>query len=295
MAGKRRAGLGRGLDALLSGGVDAVEVSREEAEREGSLREIQLHKIVPGKFQPRRHMDDDALESLAQSIRAQGVIQPIVVREAGNEFELIAGERRWRASKLAGLSVIPAVVKPMTDQVALAVALIENIQREALNPIEESLALKRLIDDCGLTHQECADSVGRSRASVSNLLRLLELDSELQAMVRDGQLEMGHARALLGAPDEARAAIAAEVVAKALSVRQTEALVRAAAKKTNNDKLGKKVPPPQLPDRLTSLGRTLGGRLNAKVELQAKGKGAGQVVIRYDSLDQLESILSELT
>ena len=217
------------------------------------------------------------------------------MREAGNEFELIAGERRWRASKLAGLSVIPAVVKPMTDQVALAVALIENIQREALNPIEESLALKRLIDDCGLTHQECADSVGRSRASVSNLLRLLELDSELQAMVRDGQLEMGHARALLGAPDEARAAIAAEVVAKALSVRQTEALVRAAAKKTNNDKLGKKVPPPQLPDRLTSLGRTLGGRLNAKVELQAKGKGAGQVVIRYDSLDQLESILSELT
>ena len=287
MAGKRRAGLGRGLDALLSGGVESVEVSREEAEREGSLREIQLHKIVPGKFQPRRHMDDEALESLAQSIRAQGVIQPIVVRDAG--------ERRWRASKLAGLAVIPAVVKPMTDQVALAVALIENIQREALNPIEESLALKRLIDDCGLTHQECADSVGRSRASVSNLLRLLELDSELQAMVRDGHLEMGHARAILGAPDEARAAIAAEVVAKALSVRQTEALVRAAAKKPGGDKGGKKAPPAQLPDRLTSLGRTLGGRLNAKVELQAKGKGAGQVVIRYDSLDQLESILSELT
>lgn len=295
MAGKRRAGLGRGLDALLSGGVESVEVSREEAEAEGSLREIQLHKIVPGKFQPRRNFDDEALESLAQSIRAQGVIQPIVVREAGKEFELIAGERRWRAAKQVGLAVIPAVVKPMTDQVALAVALIENIQREALNPIDESLALKRLIDDCGLTHQECADSVGRSRAGVSNLLRLLELDDELQALVRDGKLEMGHARAILGAPDEARAAIAAEVIAKALSVRQTEALVRAAGKKPPKKPGGDNKKPAQLPDRLTSLGRTLGGRLNAKVDLQAKGKGAGQVVIRYDSLEQLESILSELT
>ncbi|MBR9812548.1 ParB/RepB/Spo0J family partition protein [bacterium] len=295
MATKRRAGLGRGLDALLSGGVESVEVSREDAEAEGTLREIQLHKIIPGKFQPRRDIDDEALESLAQSIRAQGVIQPIVVREAGKEFELIAGERRWRASKLAGLAVIPAVVKPMTDQVALAVALIENIQREALNPIEESLALKRLIDDCGLTHQECADSVGRSRAAVSNLLRLLELDTELQAMVRDGKLEMGHARAILGAPDDVRSAIAAEVVAKGLSVRQTEALVRAASKKGGQNKAKPDSNPAQLPDRLTSLGRTLGGRLNAKVDLQAKGKGAGQVVIRYDSLEQLESILSELT
>ena len=294
MATKRRAGLGRGLDALLSGGVESVEVSREEAEAEGSLREVLLHKIVPGKFQPRRDFDEEALEALAQSIRAQGVIQPIVLREAGNEFELIAGERRWRASKLAGLKVIPAVIRPMTDQVALAVALIENIQREGLNPIDESLALKRLIDDCGLTHQECADSVGRSRASVSNLLRLLELDTELQTWVREGKLEMGHARAILGAKDEARAAIAAEVVAKGLSVRQTEALVRAAGKAPPKKPGGDKKPA-QLPDRLTSLGRTLGGRLNAKVELQAKNKGTGQVVIRYDSLDQLESILSELT
>ena len=286
MAAKKR-GLGRGLDALLAGG---VEVSREQAEAEGSLEDIPVEAIRPGRFQPRREFDPEALEALAQSIRAQGVIQPIVVRQADEGYELIAGERRWRAVQIVGLPTIPAVIRPLEDQAALAVALIENIQRESLNPIEEALALHRLIEECGLTHQACAESVGRSRAAVSNLLRLLELDDEIRALVQSRSLEMGHARALLGAPEAVRLRLAHEVVARKLSVRQTEALVRdldAPAKP--------KHAPAPVSDHLVSLGRKLGGRLNAKVELQQKGRDKGRIVINYGSMDELEDILRELT
>lgn len=286
MAAKKR-GLGRGLDALLAGG---MEVSREQAEAEGSLEDIPVEAIRPGRFQPRREFDPEALEALAQSIRAQGVIQPIVVRRADDGFELIAGERRWRAVQIVGLPTISAVIRPLEDQAALAVALIENIQRESLNPIEEALALHRLIDECGLTHQACAESVGRSRAAVSNLLRLLELDDEIRTLVQSRALEMGHARALLGAPEDVRLQLAHEVVARKLTVRQTEALVR------NLDAPPK--PPantPEVSDHLVSLGRKLGGRLNAKVELQQKGRDKGRIVINYGSLDELEDILRELT
>ncbi|MEN8821012.1 MAG: ParB/RepB/Spo0J family partition protein [Abyssibacter sp.] len=286
MAAKKR-GLGRGLDALLAGG---VEVSREQAEAEGSLEDIPVEQIRPGRFQPRREFDPEALEALAQSIRAQGVIQPIVVRQADEGYELIAGERRWRAVQIVGLPTIPAVIRPLEDQAALAVALIENIQRESLNPIEEALALHRLIEECGLTHQACAESVGRSRAAVSNLLRLLELEDEIRSLVQSRALEMGHARALLGAPATQRLRLAHEVVARKLSVRQTEALVRdldAPAKSPNT--------PPPVSDHLVSLGRKLGGRINAKVELQQKGRDKGRIVINYGSMDELEDILRELT
>lgn len=286
MAAKKR-GLGRGLDALLAGG---MEVSRAQAEAEGSLEDIAVELIRPGRFQPRRDFDPDALEALAQSIRAQGVIQPIVVRRANEGFELVAGERRWRAVQMVGLPTIPAVIRPLEDQAALAVALIENIQRESLNPIEEALALHRLIDECGLTHQACAESVGRSRAAVSNLLRLLDLDEEVRGMVQGRQIEMGHARALLGAPAESQLRLAKEVVTRGLTVRQTEALVR-----NLGEPAKVAAPPPPVSDHLVSLGRKLGGRLNAKVELQQKGKGQGRIVINYGSADELEDILRELT
>lgn len=291
----RKRGLGRGLDALLTG---SVEPTREQAESEGTLREVPVGDITPGKFQPRREFDDDALESLTASIRAQGVIQPIVLRESGaggeNRYELIAGERRWRAAQAAGLQTIPAVVRAMDDQVALAVALIENIQREGLNPIDEALALQRLIDECGLTHQQCAESVGRGRASVSNLLRLLDLPDDIQALVTDGKLEMGHARALLGSPDGQIEALAAEVIAKGLSVRQTEALVRAANAKADKPPR-KPAKPAELSDHLLNLTRQLGGRVNAKVEVKQASGGKGAVQIKFNSMDELEEILGELT
>jgi ParB family chromosome partitioning protein len=223
MSTKKR-GLGRGLDALLAG---AAGVRTESSDAKGDLRHLPVDIIRRGKYQPRTDMHPESLEELADSIRAQGIIQPIVVRPVSDkEYEIIAGERRWRAAQLAGLHEIPAVVKDVPDQTAVAMALIENIQRENLNPMEQARALQRLIDEFSLTHQMAADAVGRSRAAVSNLLRLFELNDEVKEKLERGQLEMGHARALLGLTGTAQSEAARKVVARGMSVRETEQWVR---------------------------------------------------------------------
>ena len=279
----RKRGLGRGLDALLSG---AAAVHSAEGARE--LRELPLDLIRRNRFQPRRLMDPDALEELARSIRARGVVQPVVVRPDGDgqHFELVAGERRWRAAQMAELDVIPAVVKELSDEAALGVALIENIQRQDLNPIEEALAIKRLIDDFDLTHQEAGDAVGRSRAAVSNLLRLLDLREDVRCRLESGELEMGHARALLSLQGEVQSRAAAEVVARGLSARETEALVR----RLNAPP---KEPAPADPD-VRRLESDLSERLGAAVAIRHGARGAGRLVIRYGSLDELDGILERI-
>lgn len=290
MANKRR-GLGRGLDALLGGPEAEVGGNTEAGAAEGELQEISLADLHPGKYQPRRDIEPEALQSLADSIKAQGVVQPIVVRPDGDGYEIVAGERRWRAAKLAGLDAIPALVRDVPDRTAMAVALIENIQREDLNPIEESLALRRLIDECELTHQQCAEAVGRSRAAVSNLLRLLELDAAVQSLVRDGRIEMGHARALLALPGNQQKQTADTVIAKGLSVRQTEALVRS----LNEGKAKKPVPKKAGPNpHVHGLEKSLQDQLSAEVAIQHGAKGSGKVVIQYKSLDDLDRIVSSI-
>ena len=279
----RRRGLGRGLDALLSG---TAAVHAAAGDRE--LRELPLDLIRRNRFQPRRLMDPQALEELARSIRARGVVQPVVVRPGGDghSFELVAGERRWRAAQMAELDVIPAVIRELSDEAALGVALIENIQRQDLNPIEESLAIKRLIDDFDLTHQEAGDAVGRSRAAVSNLLRLLDLREDVRRRLETGELGMGHARALLSLEGEAQSRAAAEVVARSLSARETEALVR----RLNAPP---KEPTPPDPD-VRRLESDLSERLGAAVAIRHGARGAGRLVIRYTSLDELDGILERI-
>ena len=281
----KRRGLGRGLDALLSG-TAAVHSTADTRE----LRHLPLDLVRRNRFQPRRVMDPEALEDLAQSIRIRGVVQPVVVRPAGDgqHYELVAGERRWRAAQMAELPSIPAVVKELSDEAALGVALVENIQRQDLNPIEESLAIKRLIDDFELTHQEAGDAVGRSRAAVSNLLRLLELEEEVRRQLETGELEMGHARALLSLHGPAQSRAAAEVVARGLSVRETEALVRRLAAPPRG--AAERAPDPDV-SRLES---DLSERLGASVAIRHGTRGAGRLVIRYGSLDELDGILSRI-
>jgi len=286
MAAKKR-GLGRGLDALLGG---SVPPTVEQAAEAGELRTIPVELIQRGRYQPRKDMHPETLQELADSIRAQGVVQPIVIRpvDAGR-YEIIAGERRWRAAQMAGLGEIPAVVRDVPDRSAIAMALIENIQRENLNPLEESMALRRLIEEFELTHQQAAEAVGRSRAAVSNLLRLLELEPEVQDLLRAGGLEMGHARALLALKGEPQVEAARTVTRKGLSVRETEALVR---------RLGEAPPAPKKsrpadPD-VRRLEEQLSERLGAAVRIQQAGKGKGRLVIRYHSLDELEGILARL-
>lgn len=287
MAVKKR-GLGRGLDALL-GGVDQGDT---EAVPEGELRDLALAAIGPGRYQPRTEMDSDALEALAQSIRTQGVVQPIVVRPlAADRFEIIAGERRWRASKLAGLETIPALVRDVSDRVAMAVALIENIQRESLNPLEEAAALRRLIDECEMTHQQCAEAVGRSRAAVSNLLRLMDLNPDVQELINRGELEMGHGRALLGLEGRRQSEFARQVVERGLNVRQTEALVRAAEHDNGSA--------PRRDDEMSNIAvvereNVLADRLGARVSIRHHARGHGTVVIRYRDLDDLDSLLARI-
>ena len=279
----RRRGLGRGLDALLSG---TAAVHAEAGDRE--LRELPLDLIRRNRFQPRRLMDPQALEDLARSIRARGVVQPVVVRPGGDghSFELVAGERRWRAAQMAELDLIPAVIRELSDEAALGVALIENIQRQDLNPIEESLAIKRLIDDFDLTHQEAGDAVGRSRAAVSNLLRLLDLREDVRRRLETGELGMGHARALLSLEGEAQSRAAAEVVARDLSARETEALVRRLSAPP------KEATPPD-PD-VRRLESDLSDRLGASVAIRHGARGSGRLVIRYTSLDELDGILARI-
>ena len=280
----KKARLGKGLDALL-GGVDQIA-----AQSDGELRYLPVATIRPGRYQPRTNMDETALTELADSIRTHGVVQPIVVRETpAGDYELIAGERRWRAAQMAGLDVIPSVVRRVADEIALVVGLIENIQRENLNPVEEANGLRRLLDEFGLTHQQVADSIGRSRAAVSNLLRLLNLDPAVRAHLENGRLEAGHARAILSLPREQQLAAADTVIQQRLSVRQTEQLVR---RYLSGKRREKRKTTPKDAD-LRQLEEELSQQLAATVSLEQRGQG-GRVIIEYNSLDELEGILERL-
>jgi len=282
--------LGRNLSSMLSKSTlqHAVEKTRDESSGRNSLRELPLDVISPGPYQPRSIFDIDRLEELAESIRHQGVIQPVVVRESGDkQYELIAGERRWRAAQMAGIEKIPAIVRDVPDEIAIAMALVENIQRENLNPIEEATALRRLVDEFQMTHQEAGDAVGRSRSAVSNLLRLLELSAEVRELVDARHLEMGHARALLTLEPSLQAQAAREVVSKELSVRETERLVR---RLLNPAKPRSKAVDPDILRLQSQLSETL----CAKVKIQHGQKGKGKLVITYNSADELEGIIGHL-
>ena len=289
MATKKR-GLGRGLDALLGGA--SVSAMQEEAAKVDTreLQHLPLDLIQRGKYQPRRDMDPQALEELAQSIKNHGVMQPIVVRPvSGGRFEIIAGERRWRASQQAGLEKVPALVREVPDEAAIAMALIENIQREDLNPIEEAVALQRLQQEFQLTQQQVADAVGKSRVSISNLLRLIALPGEIKTLLSHGDLEMGHARALLGLPAEQQVEGARHVVARGLTVRQTEALVRQWLSSKETPKAEVKVDPD-----ISRLEQRLAERLGSPVQIKHGQRGKGQLVIRYSSLDELQGVLAHI-
>ncbi|WP_436785609.1 ParB/RepB/Spo0J family partition protein [Stutzerimonas frequens] len=289
MATKKR-GLGRGLDALLGGA--SVSAMQEEAAKVDTreLQHLPLELIQRGKYQPRRDMDPQALEELAQSIKIHGVMQPIVVRPlSGARYEIIAGERRWRASQQAGLEKVPALVREVPDEAAIAMALIENIQREDLNPIEEAVALQRLQQEFQLTQQQVADAVGKSRVSVSNLLRLIALPDEIKTLLAHGDLEMGHARALLGLPGDQQVEGARHVVARGLTVRQTEALVRQWLSEKEKPKAEVKSDPD-----ISRLEQRLAERLGSPVQIKHGQKGRGQLVIRYSSLDELQGVLAHI-
>jgi ParB family transcriptional regulator, chromosome partitioning protein len=285
----KRRGLGRGLDALLGATAGAHAMGMEQ----GALRRLPLDVIRRGRFQPRLEIASEALEELAQSIRVRGVVQPIVVRadDDGEHYEIVAGERRWRAAQLAGLGEIPAVIREVADDEALAIALIENIQREDLNAIEEANALRRLVDEFGLTHQGVADAIGRSRAAVSNLLRLLDLAEEVRSGLERGELDMGHARALLGLEGELQVKAAREVIAKQLTARQTEQLVR----RMKEPRAAAAATPPASEDPdVRRLSEELGERIGARVQIRQGRAGKGRLVIHYGSLDELDGILEHI-
>ena len=280
MKPSKQKGLGRGLDALLAAN-NAPETQRQEVLAVGALQ--------PGKYQPRTRMDPGSLEELAASIKAQGLIQPISVRPVDSgRYEIIAGERRWRAAQIAGLTEVPVLIRDIPDDAALAMSLIENIQREDLNPLEEAAGLQRLIDEFKMTHQEAADAVGRSRSAASNLLRLLQLAKPAQDMLMAGDIEMGHARALLPLPKGEQGRVAALVVDKGYSVRETERMV---ARELNPPASGSK----KKPNRdLQRLEEELSDRLGAMVKISANRKGGGSLTIRFGSLDQLDGLLARL-
>jgi ParB family chromosome partitioning protein len=281
----RAKGLGRGLDALLSG-------SDRDSSGEDTLQTLAIDRLRPGRYQPRTRMDSASLDDLAASIKEQGVMQPILVRPVdGGRFEIVAGERRWRAAQRAGLAQVPALVRSVPDQMALALALIENIQREDLNPLEEANGLGRLIDEFGLTHESVAKAVGRSRSAVTNLLRLRELAKPVQQYLLDGAIDMGHARALLALTGGAQTAAAARVVAQGLSVRETEKLVANVA--SGGKRRGKQTPAARDAD-VVRLEHEIAEALGASVSIEPRRNGAGRVVIGYASLDQLDGILARL-
>jgi len=271
-------GLGRGLDALLGG---------DEAPRE-ALATVDVASIRPGRYQPRTHMDERSLAELAQSIRSQGLLQPVMVRRLDGGYELVAGERRWRAAQMAGLQQIPAIVREVPDEAALVMALIENVQREDLNPMEEAAAVQRLIDEFSMTHEQAADAVGRSRSATSNLLRLLKLAKPVQDMLMRGALEMGHARALLALDGARQIELATRIGARELSVRETEALVQRLLrapeqrrrKRTDRD--------------LERLAEELSERLGTTVEIRPSRNGRGKLLLHYSSLDHLDQLLKRL-
>jgi ParB family chromosome partitioning protein len=282
----KKRGLGRSLDALLVGSSSVAEHEGAGFQSKDKLSLLPVDVIQRGKYQPRHDMDPEALQDLANSIRAQGVIQPIVVRHLlGGRYEIVAGERRWRATQLAGLKEIPAIIRDIPDEAAVAIALIENIQRESLNPIEEAMALQRLLTEFSMTHQQVADAVGKSRATVTNLLRLLTLAEEVRILLEHGDIEMGHARALLALTEASQVDAAQMVVNKNLSVRETEELVR-------------RLQLPNLPDMpkaidpdIRRLQEDLENRIRLAVAISCNPKGKGKLVIRYNNLTELDAIL----
>lgn len=276
-------GLGRGLDALLAGNTG-------ESGNSGELRTLDVGLLQPGKYQPRTRMDPGSLEELAESIKSQGIMQPIIVRSVGGgRFEIIAGERRWRAAQLAGLSEVPTLVRDIPDDAALAMSLIENIQREDLNPLEEAAGVQRLIDEFGMTHEQAANAIGRSRSATTNLLRLLQLAEPVQEQLVTGDLDMGHARALLSLPKADQIAFANRVVAQGLTVRDTEKLVARGGLAEQGTKAKAE------PSRdLARLEEELSDIVGAPVSIAANARGAGKLVIRFNDLDQLDGLIARL-
>lgn len=276
-------GLGRGLDALLGG-------DKEQARQAEELGLLSVAALKPGKYQPRTRMGQEALAELAESIKVRGVIQPILIRPvSGTQYEILAGERRWRAAKMAGLNEVPVIIRQVTDDAALAIGLIENIQREDLNAMEEAAGIQRLVDEFRLTHEEAAKAVGRSRSAVTNLLRLLELSKPVQDMVMEGQLDMGHARALLGLAKSRQVEVANQIAARGLSVREAERLARISSEAPKSGRPAKRIDPDtrRLQDELAeTLGTT--------VTIKAGKKGKGTLTLAYSSLDQFDGILARL-
>jgi ParB family transcriptional regulator, chromosome partitioning protein len=279
-------GLGRGLDALLGGDTALSRSSSADA-----VTTLPIAALQPGKYQPRSRMDQDALNALAASIKAQGIMQPILVRPVGGgNHEIIAGERRWRAARIAGLTSVPVLVRDVPDQQALAVALIENIQREDLNALEEATGIERLINEFALTHQAVADAIGKSRAAVTNLLRLLELAPPVKTLLGEGRIEMGHARALLALPAVRQVELANEAASKGLSVREVEQRVATLLTARSGTRSR-----PAADRDVLRLQETLAEKLGTRVQIKAKRKGKGSLVIDYGSLDQLDGLISRLT
>lgn len=277
-------GLGRGLDALLN--------NDEGGETRETLATARVEQLQPGRFQPRTRMDEQSLNELAQSIRSQGLMQPILVRNAGSQrYEIIAGERRWRAAQIAGLAEVPVVVRDVADQAALAMALIENIQRENLNPLEEATGIQRLIDEFKLTHQEAADAVGRSRTGTTNLLRLLNLEPAVQQLLMEGRIDMGHARALLALEGTRQKELARKVDREGCSVRETEELVQAIL----NPKVKSAPSRPRIDRDTARLQEEVSERLGTTVEIRAGKKGAGKLIVDYMSHAHLDELLGKLT
>ncbi len=278
-------GLGRGLDALLSGS--------NTSKQNDSLRELKVEQLRPGKYQPRSRMDEASLNELAASIKVQGIMQPILARElADGGYEIIAGERRWRAAQLAQLKQVPVIVRKVPDNAALAMALIENIQREDLNPLEEAIGIQRLIDEFQMTHQAAADAVGRSRSAASNLLRLLKLPHAVQDMLMEGSLDMGHARSLLSLEGAQQVLLANKIVLEGLSVREAEKLVQQQGEQTPSKTINKQV---READRDSQrLQEEISTHLGARVEIKPNSKGGGKLVIEYASNDHLEELTGKL-
>ena len=301
MSAKKR-GLGRGLDALLSSSKPAPSASKEQdtqnvtevvqskvSATDNPLQTLPIEFLHSGKYQPRKDMSEEALEELASSIRSQGIIQPIVVRPiAHNSYEIIAGERRWRAAQIAKLDAVPCIIKDVPDEAAVAIALIENIQREDLNAMEEAVTLNRILNEFELTHQQVADAVGKSRTTVTNLLRLNNLNSDVKILLEHGDIEMGHARCLLALEGEAQSDAARTAVAKALTVRETEKLVRAILEPAPAKQEHQKDPD------VKQLEQQLAENLGAKVEINYNKKGKGKLVISYTNLDELDGILNRI-
>ncbi len=292
MSPSKRRGLGRGLDALLTNAPTQQQTSTDTTNnpdtiKDGDLKSLPIDILQPGKYQPRKDMSPEALEELSDSIKAQGVIQPVVVRAIDdNKFEIIAGERRWRAAQIAKLEEIPCLIKNVQDEAAVAIALIENIQREDLNAMEEAIALYRLLTEFELTHQEVADAVGKSRTTVSNLLRLNNLNEEVKTLLEHGDLEMGHARALLALENDVQTNTARAVVAKELTVRETEALIKKVL--TPEEPKAEKVKDPDT----QSLEQNSTEKLGSQVTINHNKKGKGKLVISYSDLTELDSIVS---